>query len=354
VLFLIELSAKEALSIMKLLRSNQVLVACLVASAMPLAAASMRLYITNAAGDRVHVIDTSTNKVVEEIEGIEIASGVSFSPDAKRLYFTCEGDQSLVVVDRVSKKILGRAPLTGRPNSVETSPDGKLLFVAIAQEPGAVDIVDAATIKRIKSIPLKGPGHYVYITPDKKYIAANSVRGKFITLIDIATLEPVGDITFRSGVRPVAFELGQDGLTSRMFVQLSDLIGFQVVDFKTRKITTTVKLPEEPVSLVGPQGGAQGTPAHGIAVSPDNKTLWVNSSIAGAVFIYSLPDLKLLATTVVGDVPDWLAFTPDSKVAYISNSGSRSVSAIDMKTFKEIARIPVGEVPKRSGVLVIP
>jgi len=72
------------------------------------------------------------------------------------------------------------------------------------------------------------------------------------------------------------------------------------------------------------------------------------------VYIYSLPDLKLLGCTEVGDVPDWLVFTPDSKTAYVSNSGSRSVSAIDMKTFKEIARIPVGEVPKRSAVLAIP
>ncbi len=40
--------------------------------ALPLYASSVRIYITNAAGDRVHVIDPATNKVVEEIKGIEI------------------------------------------------------------------------------------------------------------------------------------------------------------------------------------------------------------------------------------------------------------------------------------------
>jgi YVTN family beta-propeller protein len=319
--------------------------------ALPLAASSVRIYVTNAAGDGVHVIDPATNKVVEQIKNIEIPSGVDFSPDGSMIYFSCEGERTLDFVQRTTGKIVGKAPLTGRPNSISTSPDGKRVFVAIAQSPGAVDVIDTATMKNIKTIPVKGAVHYAYLTPDGKYIAATSVAGKIITIIDINTLEPLWDIKFDGGVRPVAFEKGPDGLTSRMFVEKSNLHGFEIVDFKTHESKGSVKLPDEPISLVGMQSGA---PSHGIAVAPDNKTLWVNSSVAGAVFIYSLPDLKLLGHTVIGDVPDWLTFTPDSKFVYISNAGSNSVSAIDTKTFKEIARIPVGETPKRSATLVLP
>jgi len=319
--------------------------------AVPLSASSVRIYVTNAAGDRVHVIDAATNKVVEEIKGIEIPSGVSFSPDATTIYFSCEGEKTLDFVERATSKIVGKVPLTGRPNSISTSPDGKLIFVAIAQGPGGVDVIDTATMKKIKTVPIKGAVHYAYLTPDGKYVAATSIGGKIITIIDVKTLEPLWDFHFQAGVRPVAFERAPDGSTSRMFVQETDLHGFEVVDFNTRQSVTTIKLPDEPISVVGMQSGA---PSHGIAVAPDNKTLWVNSSVAGAVFIYSLPELKLLGHTVIGDVPDWLTFTPDSKVVYISNAGSNSVSAIDTKTFKEIARIPVGETPKRSATLVIP
>lgn len=81
-------SAEEALFIMKLSKSDRSLVPCVaLLCAMPLAAATVRIYVTNAAGDRVHVIDPATNKVVDEIQGIEIPSGVAFSPDGKRLYF---------------------------------------------------------------------------------------------------------------------------------------------------------------------------------------------------------------------------------------------------------------------------
>jgi YVTN family beta-propeller protein len=314
-------------------------------------AAGVEIYVTNAAGDRVHVIDAATNKVVREIKGIEIPSGVDFSHDKKIIYVSCEGEKTLDFVDRASGKIVGKTPLTGRPNSISTSPDGKFVFVAIAQAPGGVDVVETASMKRVKTIPIKGAVHYAYLTPDGKYIAASSIAGRIITIIDIATQEPLWDFKFKAGVRPVAFEKGLDGLTSRMFVQLSNLHGFEVVDFKTRESVTTVALPEEPISLVGMQSSA---PAHGIAVAPDNKTLWVNSSVAGSVFVYSLPDLKLLGHTVVGDVPDWMTFTPDSKVVYLSNAGSNSVSVIDTRTLREIARVPVGETPKRSATLALP
>ncbi|MDE3195175.1 MAG: hypothetical protein KGN84_02445, partial [Acidobacteriota bacterium] len=255
--------------------------------ASTLAASTVRIYVTNAAGDRVHIIDAATNKVVGHIMNIDVPSGVDFSKDGKTVYVSCEGDKTLDFVDRATSKIMGRTPLTGRPNSISTSEDGKLVFVAIAQAPGAVDVIDTATMKRVKSIPIKGAVHYAYLTPDGKYVAATSVPGKIITIIDAKTLEPQWSVTFNAGVRPVAFEKGPDGLTSRMFVQKSELHGFEIIDFKTHKSAGTVKLPDEPISVVGMQSDA---PSHGIAVSPDNKTLWVNSSVAGAVFVYSLPD----------------------------------------------------------------
>jgi len=317
----------------------------------PLSASAVRVYITNSAGDRVHVIDPMSNKVVDEIDDIEIPSGVAFSPDAKWLYFSCEGESMLDVVDRISKKVVHKVPLSGRPNSIAASADGKRVFVAIAEGGGGVDVIDTETLKRVKTVPINGSTHYAYLTPDNKYVAAISIVGKSITIIDVVTLERVAELKFSAGVRPVAFELGPDGLTSRMFVQLSDVHGFQVVNFKTRELGPIIKLPSEPISITGYRGGA---PSHGIAVSPDNKTLWVNSSVTSSVFIYSLPDLKLLGHVYVGDVPDWFTFTPDSKIAYVSVSGENLVSAIDTKTFREVARIPVGEVPKRSGTLIIP
>ena len=325
--------------------------ACLpLVLALPLAASSVRIYQTNSAGDDVTIIDPATNKVVQKIQGIEVPHGVTFSPDGTRAYVSCEAEKTLWATDTRTGKLIAKAPLSGHPNNISISKDGKRVFVGIAVAPGAVDVIDTATMKNVKSIPVKGAVHNTYVTPDGKFVVAGSVANKLLTVIDEETLQPAWELAFGLGVRPIAFERAPDGSTSRMFVQLSGFNGFAVVNFKTHEEVARIKLPSEP----GGGYAEGGAPSHGIGVAPDNKTLWVNSSLSNAVFIYSLPDLKVEGYVKTGEVPDWITFTPDGKMIYVANSGANSVSAIDTVARKEVARIPVGEVPKRNGTVVLP
>ena len=318
--------------------------------ALPLLASNIRVYQTNSAGDEVHIIDPATNKVVQTVKDIEVPHGVTFSPDGRRAYITCEAEKTVWAVDTKTAKLINKAPLSGHPNNLSISKDGKHLFVAIAVAPGAVDVIDTAGMKLEKSIPIRGAVHNTYVTPDGKYAMAGSVAGKTLTAIDTLTLEKVWDMDFDLGVRPMAFEKAPDGSTSRIFVQLSGYNGFAVVDFKTHEEVKRIKLPDNP-SGGHPEGGA---PSHGIGVAPDGQTLWVNSSPAIGVFIYSLPDLKMQGYVKTGLVPDWITFTPDSKMVYIANSGGNSVTAIDILARREVSRIPVGQVPKRNGTVIVP
>ena len=43
----------------------------------PAWAGTALIYVTNSAGDSIHVIDPATNKVVQEIKGVEAAHGLS-------------------------------------------------------------------------------------------------------------------------------------------------------------------------------------------------------------------------------------------------------------------------------------
>jgi YVTN family beta-propeller protein len=316
--------------------------------ALPLAAASVRVYQTNSAGDEVHVIDPATNKIVQTIKDIEVPHGVAFSPDGTRAWITCEAEKNVWVVDTKTARVVRKIALSGDPNNLAVSKDGRRVFIGIRVAPGAVDVIDTASLTNIKSIPVKGAIHNVYVTPDGKYALAGSIEGKMMTVIDEATLQIAWELPFDLGVRPMAFEKAADGSTSRVFVQLSGFHGFAVIDFKTRKEVARIKLPSEP----GGSPAEGGAPSHGIGVAPDGKTLWVNSSYANAVFVYSLPDLQMQGYVKTGAVPDWITFAANR--VYVANSGSNSVSVIDMAARKEIGRIPVGEVPKRNGTVVIP
>jgi len=323
-----------------------------------------RIYVTNSAGDTVDVIDAATNKVVQVLRGIELPHGVAFSPDGSRVYVSNESENVLDVVERKSAKILKKVALSGRPNNIAITRDGGRVLVGIRKQPGFVDVIDTASLSRVKSIPVDGSVHNVFVTPDGEYAVSGSIENKAATVIDLRSEEAVWEARFDNGVRPMAFESNSDGSTSRIFVQLSGFHGFAVVDFAKRAEVARIKLPDQPGGF-GIAEARTGTPSHGIGVTPDGTSLWVDSTLANAVFKYSLPDLKLLGYVALpevhalgrsstGSVPEWITFTPDSKTLYISNSAAMSVSAIDTHTLQIVAVIPVGEVPKRNNTLVLP
>ena len=324
---------------------------------------SARVYVTNSAGDTIDVIDPRTNQVIQVIHGIELPHGIAFSPDGGRVFVSNEAESVLDVVDRRSGQILKKVPLSARPNNLAITKDGGRVLVGIRTTPGVVDVIETSTLTRTKSIPVNGSVHNVFVTPDGKYAVSGSIESKAATVIDLQSEQAVWEVKFDRSVRPMAFEANADGSTSRIFVQLSNFHGFAVVDFAKRAEVARIKLPDHPGGF-GTAEGRTGTPGHGIGVSPDGKSLWVNSTLANAVFKYSLPDLNLLGYAALpevhplnhaptGSVPEWITFTPDGKRIFVSNSAARSVSAIDTETMKIVAVIPVGEVPKRINTLVL-
>jgi len=316
-------------------------------------AATIRIVQTNAAGDSVMLIDPATNKVVGEITGIEVNHGAAVAPDGSRFYITNEAETTLDVADAKTLKVTKHIPLTNHPNNVTVSKDGKRVYVAIVGGAGAVDVIDTTSLTRVKSIRTEGGIHNTYVTPDGKFVVAGSIIGKKINVIDQKTEEIVWTLPTEEGVRPMAFETNPDGSTKRIFVELSNFNGFVTVDFATRKVVDKIPMPEVAPSEKTTTG-LQGSPCHGLAVTPDGKTLAVLSKMNSRVYFVSLPDLKIVGETKVGHHPDWITLTPDGARAYVANAGSNSVSVVDVATRKEITQIPVGQVPKRNITAVLP
>jgi YVTN family beta-propeller protein len=169
---------------------------------------------------------------------------------------------------------------------------------------------------------------------------ATSMDDNKLTGIDIQTEAPAFEIPLPGQPRP--FVIAPD--SRRLYVQLSDLHGFVVVDLAARRVIDKVLLPDAPS---GAKPLIPRTFSHGIGIAPDGKTLWVTSLLDNSVSVFTLPDLKRLGTTRVGQAPDWLTFTGDGRRCYVSNAGSDAVSVLDVESRKEVARIPVGAMPKR-------
>jgi YVTN family beta-propeller protein len=319
-----------------------------LAFALPLAGAlKERVVQTNSAGDNVHVIDPTTNKVVGTIEGIEVPHGTVLSPDGTRIYVTEEATKTMDAVDAKTLKVIKKVPLSGRPNNLAVTKDGRKVYVGIAQQPGAVDVIDTATLTRVKSIPVQGAIHNVFTTPDSKYAVSGSVVSGVITAIDTSTDTVAWSWKETSGIRPMIFTTNPDGSTKDMIFQLSNFHGFVVADFATQKEIRRVELPDVP-GKEREIDGIQGAPAHGLVLTKDGKTLWSTSKYYDYVAAYSMPDYKLIKVLPVGSHPEWLTIPPDGKDMYVGCAGTDTTDVVDVKTMTVIARIPVGAVPKRN------
>jgi YVTN family beta-propeller protein len=332
---------------------RRLLLSALLLTVSSAVTAQVRIVQTNSQGDNIHLIDPATNTIAGEIKGVPINHGAAALPDGSLFFFSSEAEQTLHVVDGKSLQTTKKIPLTGRPNNISISKDGARVYVGIVSSPGAVDVIDTKTLERVKSIPMKGGIHNVYVTPDGKYLVAGSIAGRLMTVVDQKTDEPLWTL-FEEGVRPMTFEVNPDGSTRRIFVQLSEVHGFAIVDFHQRKEVGRITLPNDVPAEKVDKGPFNASPSHGIGVAPDGKTLWVTSRPNARVYTYSLPDLRLLPNPVdLGGRPDWVTFTPDSKLIYITTENTDLVHAIDVASRKEVAQIKVGKSPKRNITAVI-
>jgi len=336
----------------------------------------LRLVQTNFAGDAVSIIDPATNKVVGEIKGIEMAHGINHSPDNSQIYVAQESTATVLVVDGKTLQVTKRIPLSGSPNLIQLTPDGKKMYVSInlrwdvvsnfpalqAEPSGGVDVIDVASLTKTKTISIPGGIHDMYITPDGKYVVAGANRNEvplckcgisaptnLTSVIDTKTDETAWTFSMSPSASPMAISKKPDGSTDKIYAQ-NDTHSFRVVDFDTHVVSNLVPLPDIAPALQNPGGNS-----HGIGITSDQKTLLVNSRRNSAVYAYSLPDLKLLGgAKLSGRGTNWLAVSPDDKTVYVANPETNNVSVVDIASMKETAVIPVGFAPSRNTMWVAP
>ncbi len=298
----------------------------------------MKLYVTNSEGDNITVIDLKALKVVGDIQVGYRVHGAAVEADGRRLFTTIESEKTLKVIDTRTDRILDTIKLTERPNQCAVTPNGKFIGVPI-RGGDSVDIVDIAQKKVVKNLPVKLP-HNCYNAQNNNHIFVTSMGDHKVNLIDLKTMSTIAEIPVGGVPRPLAVTPDE----KTMYVALSDLHGFVIVDIPRRRVVQKVELPRPPA---GAQPLVPHTLTHGLELTPDGKELWVTSMVGDGVYVYDLATKKFSHKIATGKAPDWLTFSPDGKYCCVSNAGSDDCSIIDTKTRQEVARLKVGKTPKR-------
>jgi len=290
--------------------------------AAALGMAQVRIYVANDGDSKVTVIDPVTDKVTGEIAVSPNPYGLAASPEGHWLYVTSRTKGVLDAVDlKTGKRTRGAA--TGRdPSDLAVAPDTRHVFVCTAP---SLDIIDTASLTRIKSIEIKGPCR-IATTPDDTRMMVAPANDSIIHVINIRSMMPEFQIAAGAGIRAIAIEGDRNHVIHRVFAAIPGEI--EVIDYSSRKVSGRI-----PVA------------ARDLAISPDFRTLW--ATVGDSVEVFFPTDLKRVATIPLGKGAGGIVFTPDGKRCFVANTDDNSVSSVDPGTYRELARIPVGKSPDR-------
>jgi DNA-binding beta-propeller fold protein YncE len=269
---------------------------------------------------RIPTWETSPGKEPENVKGIA-ASAVT-----GRLYVTTFNRMAALDI-ATSHKIWDRSYDAGC-DRMAISPDGKILYVPSLEGPHWA-VVDALTGDVITKIVTKSGSHNTIYSRDGSRVYMAGLRSTYLSVADTKThtvVETVGP--FSKPIRPFTV----NGRGTLVFVNVNDLPGFEVGDLTTGKFLCRVEIQGyKPGPLK-----RHGCPSHGIALTPDEKELWLADGANNALHVFDATVMppKHVTTIHLRDFPGWVSFSIDGRHAYSSTG-----EIIDAKTNKVVATL---------------
>jgi YVTN family beta-propeller protein len=303
------------------------------------------LYVTNSLGDDITLIDLDTLKVTGSIKVGGHPHGLAAQADGRRLFTTIESEHGLKVIDTATNRVTETLQLRGRPNQCAATPDGRFVAVPI-RDVNVVEIFDMNQRRAVKTLPVKVP-HNCCNAGSNRHLWVTSMGADEVNLIDVERMEFVAKIPVGGVPRPIAITRDERTLYSA----LSDLHGFVIVDIPSRELVRKVELPPAPPNTDPLEPHA---PTHGLALTPDERELWVTSLGDGGMYVFDTRAGTVSSRIPVGKGPNWVTFSLDGRLCAVSNTTSGDCSVIDTKARREVARIKVGRAPKRLLAVNVP
>ncbi len=252
--------------------------------------------------------------------------GVVASAATKKLHFTTP--EALYCVDLVSEKTDWGKELPQGCDRLAATPDGKTLFVP-SFEKDIWNVVDAATGKVTADIETKSGAHNTVCGLDGKRAYMAGLKSPFLFVADTKTNKVIDKVgPFAAAIRPFTI----NGTQTLCFVNVNELLGFEVGDLKTGKKLHRVEVPDVKKGVVK----RHGCPSHGIGLTPDEKEVWVVDAFNERVHVFDATAMppKYAASVKLREQPGWVTFSLDGKYAYPSTG-----EVIDTGTKKIVATL---------------
>ncbi len=304
------------------------------------------LLVSNEVGGSISLVDTASLEVVAEIEVGRRPRGVRVAPGGRMAYVALSGsprcppwmdedecgeaDKSydgIAEVDLGERRLLRVLPGGSDPETFDITPDGARLVVS-NEDSDEASLVDVASGAVIRTVPVGAEPEGVRISPDGALAYVTGETDHDVTVLSTATGDEIARIPV--GTRPRDAVFTRDG--SRAYVSAEIAGNVSEIIVTENRVERTFTLPEGSLSM-------------GVALSPDDRTLYVANGRARTVSVIDLMEGVITHEVEVGERPWGIIVSADGSRLYTANGPSNDVSVLDTATLQILARIPVGESP---------
>jgi DNA-binding beta-propeller fold protein YncE len=256
----------------------------------------------------------------------ENVKGIAASAASGRVYVTSL--THVIAIDAVTGATIWNREYEGGTDRLAISPDGKTLWVPQFEGP-SWHVVDAATGDVTGTIETKSGSHNTIASADGEHVYLAGLKSAVLSVADARTRTVTSAVgPFSNVIRPFTV----NGAGTLVYVNVNDLLGFEVGDVRTGKKVQRVEVTgfeKGPVKR-------HGCPSHGIALTPDERELWIGDCHNGYIHVFDVTatPAKQVASLKMRDCVGWVSFSMDGRHAYSSTG-----EIIDVATRKVIATL---------------
>jgi hypothetical protein len=252
--------------------------------------------------------------------------GVCAHAGSSRIFISTT--QQLMCLDLIGEKLSWEKRYDKGCDRMALTPDGKLIFLPSFEGPVwyVIRADDGAELGRIT--PDSGAHNTVAgLKGTEAYLAG--LKSPLLTVVKTDSWKVSRTVgPFAASIRPFTV----NGTQSLCFVNINELLGFEVGDLVSGKKLYRVEVPG---FKKGPTK-RHGCPSHGIGLTPDEKELWVTDSFNRRLHVFDatvMPPAYVLSIEL-RDEPGWVTFSIDGDLGYPSTG-----EVVDTHSHKIVATL---------------
>lgn len=302
-------------------------------------------------------------QIVEAAGGSNYAQDVDVSPDGRTLYVSRGHRGDVSAFELTTGRQLWKVPIPGlRSDHMTISEDGSRLYVSALTD-DRVHVIDTARHVIVGSFATGQWPHDNHLSHDGRHLYNGSIgnivaprEGREappaqpyrLTIVDPKTLAPIDSHVFDRGIRP--YTLTHD--EKRMYAQLSEFHGVIEYGLPERRVLRSRELPIDPG--VTEDDYDFEAPHHGLALTPDERTLCLAGRASDYVALVSTATMEPTAIIDVDDAPGWAAIDAGGRHCFVPNTRADTLSVIGLAERRELARVKMGDGPKQLEPALLP